>query len=192
MEFKDYLKSLYADKSTMTLEELTAAAESNKDSKFVDLKDGRYVDVEKYNGLQGQLNTANTTLKNLQDTVKKFDGVDLDKLQNDVKTWETKYNTDIANLKRESALDIALAGKKAKNPKAVKALLNMDDIKFDGDTLTGLDSQLESLLKSDGYLFDPEDASKGSGTFTGSSGHQNHSGDDMAAVRAIMGLPTKT
>ena len=111
MEFKDYLKALYADKSTMTLEELTAAAESNKDSKFVDLKDGKYVDVEKYNGLQGQLNTANTTLKNLQDAVKKFDGVDLDKLQADVKTWETKYNTDIANLKRESALDIALAKK---------------------------------------------------------------------------------
>ena len=154
MEFKDYLKAFYADKSTMTLEELIAAAESNKDSKFVDLKDDRYVDVEKYNGLQGQLNTANTTLKNLQNTVKKLDGVDLDKLQSDVKTWETKYNTDIANLKWESALDIALASKKAKNPKAGKVLLNMDDMKLDGDKRTGLDSQLKSLLKSDAYLFE--------------------------------------
>lgn len=185
MEFKDYLKALYADKSTMTLEELTAAAESNKDSKFVDLKDGKYVDVEKYNGLQGQLNTANTTLKNLQDAVKKFDGVDLDKLQADVKTWETKYNTDIANLKRESALDIALAGKKAKNPKAVKALLNMDSIKLDGDKLTGLDDQLEALLKSDSYLFEGEEKRMSSST-----GHKEPAGNNEEnTVRAIMGLP---
>ena len=55
MEFKDYLKKLYGDKNSMTIEELTAAAEGNKDSKFVNLKDGKYVDVEKYNGLQGQI-----------------------------------------------------------------------------------------------------------------------------------------
>ena len=121
MEFKDYLKKLYGDKNSMTIEELTAAAEGNKDSKFVDLKDGKYVDVEKYNGLQGQLNAANTTISNLQGAVKKFDGVDVAKLQNDAKNWETKYNTDIANMKRDYALDMAIQGKKAKNPKVVKA-----------------------------------------------------------------------
>ena len=102
-----------------------------------------------------------------------------------MKTWETKYNTDIANLKRESALDIALAGKKAKNPKAVKALLNMDSIKLDGDKLTGLDDQLEALLKSDSYLFEGEEKRMSSST-----GHKEPAGNNEEnTVRAIMGLP---
>ena len=169
----------------MTIEELTAAAEGNKDSKFIDLKDGKYVDVEKYNGLQGQLNAANTTISNLQGAVKKFDGVDVAKLQNDAKNWETKYNTDIANMKRDYALDMAIQGKKAKNPKAVKALLDMTKIKMDGETLTGLNDQLEALQKSDAYLFEGEEKRVSSST-----GHGNStSNDDINAVRAVMGLP---
>lgn len=63
----------------------------------------------------GELATANQTIKNLQETVKQFDGVDIGKLKQDVTTWETKYNTDIAaerakaeNLQREYGLKDAL------------------------------------------------------------------------------------
>ncbi len=44
----------------------------------------------------GELATANQTIKDLRDTVKKFDGVDAERLKKDVTDWEAKYNTDIA------------------------------------------------------------------------------------------------
>ncbi|MDU4241005.1 MAG: phage scaffolding protein, partial [Limosilactobacillus fermentum] len=42
-----------------------------------------------------------------------------------------------------------------RNNKAIRGLLNMDEIKLDDDgNLTGLDDQIKSLHKSDAYLFD--------------------------------------
>ncbi|WP_051280664.1 phage scaffolding protein [Anaerovorax odorimutans] len=63
----------------------------------------------------GELNTANQTIKDLKESVSKFDGVDVVKLKKDVSDWETKYNTDIAterakaeNLQKEYGLKDAL------------------------------------------------------------------------------------
>jgi hypothetical protein len=100
------------------------------------------------------LTTANKTIKDLQETVKKFDGVDVEKLKKDVADWEQKYNTDTAQMKLDNALEMALINGKAKNTKAVKALLTMDNIKLDGDKLLGLEEQLTELKKNDPYLFD--------------------------------------
>lgn len=50
-----------------------------------------------------KLTTAETTIKNLQDTVKKFDGVDVTKLQDDVKTLQKKYDDDIKTEQQKSA-----------------------------------------------------------------------------------------
>ncbi|HBE13823.1 MAG TPA: hypothetical protein DCY74_06600 [Clostridiales bacterium] len=56
------------------------------------------VDKAKLDGKVNELNTANTTINQLQDAVKKFDGADLQKLKNDVTNWETKYNADVSKL----------------------------------------------------------------------------------------------
>lgn len=71
----------------------------------------------------GELATANQTIKDLQDTVKKFDGVDVGKLKQDVTDWETKYNTDIAaertkadNLQKEYGLKEALKASGVSDP----------------------------------------------------------------------------
>ena len=103
-----------------------------------------------------KLKTANATLEQLQTTVKKFDGVDLDQLKKDAQDWETKYNADTSKLKLEHKLETSLITNKAKNAKAVKALLDMDAIKMDGDKLLGLDDQLEKLKKDADYLFEIE------------------------------------
>lgn len=51
------------------------------------------------------------------------------------------------------ALERALNSAGAKNTKAVKALLDTETIKLDGETLLGLDDQLKALQESDSYLF---------------------------------------
>lgn len=125
-------------------------------------------DIQKYKAENEQLTEENTAfkdqiknrdkdLKKLQDQVK-----DNDDLSKQVKEWQDKYKTDtkelndqIAKVKLNSAVDQVLTTNKVRNNKAIKALLNNDEIKFDeSGKLTGLDDQIKSLRKSDPYLFD--------------------------------------
>ena len=63
--------------------------------------------------------------------------------------WQAKF----AQMQLDFALERALTAARAKNPKAVKALLDMEKVKLDGDQLLGLDDQLKALQQSDPYLF---------------------------------------
>lgn len=109
--------------------------------------------------LQGELDTANATIKSLQDAAKKYDGVDVDGLQQQITTLQEKYNRDISGLRRDSAIDLALSARRAKNSRAARALLNLDGIKLEGDKLTGLDEQLEEIQKENPWLFGEETGS---------------------------------
>jgi DNA repair exonuclease SbcCD ATPase subunit len=75
--------------------------------------------------------------------------------------WQAK----LAQMQLDFAIEKALAAAKAKNAKAVKALLDLEKVKLDGDKLLGLDDQLKELQKSDAYLFgDSTPVKVGSGT----------------------------
>jgi hypothetical protein len=73
--------------------------------------------------------------------------------------WQAK----MAQMQLDFAIDKALTAAKAKNAKAVKALLDMEKVKLDGDQLLGLDDQLKAIKESDPYLFG-ESGRVGSGT----------------------------
>ena len=73
--------------------------------------------------------------------------------------WQAK----MAQMQLDFAIDKALTAAKAKNIKAVKALLDMDKVKLDGDQLLGIDEQLKALQQSDPYLFG-ESGKVGGGT----------------------------
>lgn len=71
----------------------------------------------------GELTKANATIKGLQETVKKFDGVDVEQLKQSAADWETKYNTDVAaervkaeTLKKEYDLKDALKAQGVLDP----------------------------------------------------------------------------
>ena len=69
----------------------------------------------------------------------------IETLQNDNKAATEKYNEELAKIKLAGAIDTALLGASAVNIKAVKALLDMDKIKLDGEVLLGINEQLEAL-----------------------------------------------
>ena len=71
------------------------------------------------------------------------------KLEQEQQEWEQK----LTQQKLDSKLELALRDAKAKNVKAVMALLNTDDIKLDGDNLIGLDDQLTKIKEENDYLF---------------------------------------
>lgn len=184
------LKALFGT-DALTFEQLEEKLKDNKEVKLANLASGNYVDKAKLEKAENELTTANNTIKGLQDTVKQFDGVDVEKLKNDVKSWETKYNTDLEAARIDSLLTNALYDAKAKNPQMLKKMLDMSLIKRDGEKLTGFAEQLEALKKSDGYAFDLEEP-KGATVTTGGNHTGNNNTDTlMAALYKGAGLEMK-
>lgn len=105
---------------------------------------------------QNEIETLNEQIKELNTTVKKFDGVDVEGLKQSLKDNEIKYKKEIEQLRLNSALELELYKSKAKNTKAVKALLDLDLIKLQDGKISGLQEQIENLKKSDDYLFTSE------------------------------------
>ncbi len=140
----------------MKTEDLKAQGLTEEQIKFVMAENGKDIGVEKDKVAtkEGELNTANQTIKTLQETVKKFDGVDIEKLKGDLANLQNKYDADTAALRMDAALDSALTAAKVKSPKLLKNSLDREKLKLDGEKLLGLDDQLEAFKKSDPYLFD--------------------------------------
>ena len=195
----DKLKELFGSEA-LTWEQLEEKLKDNKDIKLANLSAGSHIDKRKYDDKVAELNTANETIKGLRETVAKFDGVDVDKLKKDASDWETKYNTDLAAVKLDSAVNMALVNAKAKNPKLAKAALDMSVIKLDGENLIGFSEQLDKLKESDSYLFDVEEQKKeedkggGAHFFNTGGGHTGGSNTDSftAALMKGAGLENKS
>ncbi len=101
-----------------------------------------------------ELTTAKNTIKDLQEAAKKFEGTDPEKLKQELTDLQKKYDADLAASKLNSALEMALVQAKVRDVKAAKALLNLGEIKLDGEKLLGLDGQMEGLKKDKAWLFE--------------------------------------
>lgn len=184
----DKLKALFGEEA-LTYSQLEEKLKDNKEIKLANLAAGGYVAKNKFDDMETELKTANDTIKGLRDTVSKFDGVDLEKLKKDASDWENKYNTDIAAVKLDSAVNMALVEAKAKNPKLAKAALDMSIIKLDGENLTGLTEQLDKLKESDGYLFEAEtepDPDNGGAYFFNTGGNHGNGGGGDKFLSGLM------
>jgi len=87
---------------------------------------------------------------------------------------KNQLETAIANNeadKKDASIHLALAKVGAKNPKAVKALLNLEAVSVDGENLIGFADQIEKLKKSDAYLFEIVPHLSGREPHTGSDGY---------------------
>lgn len=121
------------------------------------------------NELKSAGETAKTTLADLQkqiserdkqlDTLKKSSGDNealkkqITDLQSANKTAKDEYDVNLKKLTLGSKIETALLGAKAKNTKAVRALLDESKISLDGENVLGLKEQLEQVQKDSPYLF---------------------------------------
>lgn len=135
------------------------------DNKIAVVSDGSYVPKEKFDSINNEKNEykkqvgeRDEQLKNLSSQVKDNQELkdEISRLQeeNQIATQELQNKLDQQAF--DFALDKALTGAKAKNAKAVKALLDTDKLKLDGEKILGLDEQLEAVKESDSYLFEQE------------------------------------
>jgi len=115
--------------------------------------------------VEKELTDTKALLDDANKQIESFKGMDIDAIKKSAEEYKTKYEEadkkskeDLAELRKSHAIDLALLNTyRAKNVKSVKANLNLENIKLDGDKLIGFDDQVESLRKSDSYLFDIEE-----------------------------------
>ena len=98
-----------------------------------DLKD-RDVQLENLKNSSGDVETMKQTIENLQ---------------RDNKVAKDNFEAELAKFKLESAIDTTLLGSNVINTRAVKALLDIDKIKLDGDVLIGINEQIEALKNAE-------------------------------------------
>lgn len=151
--------------------------------------------VMKINGddIENAKGTASTETKNLQTEVEGLktqvgdrdkqletlkasagDNADLKKkiedLQTENATAKATHESELNQLKIDFAVEKALTGAKAKNIKAVKALLELGEAKLDKDgNVKGLDEQIEKLRSGDDtkFLFEAQKQQKQQQNFKG-------------------------
>ncbi|MGL5718852.1 MAG: phage scaffolding protein [Paraclostridium sp.] len=130
------------------------------------------VDV-RYNKLKDKVTQLEETNKNYEVQVKDLSKnnkdntelqAQLEKLQLSNKELIEKHTKEMYDKDFNFALDKSLSDAKARNTKAVKALLDMNSIKYQEGTLNGLQEQLEALKGDASYLFEVEEV-KGNGGF---------------------------
>ncbi|HGD7058762.1 MULTISPECIES: phage scaffolding protein [Enterococcus] len=139
---------------------------------------------------QNELNDFKANAKGNEDLTKQ-----LEDLQSKFDETKTSSEQQIADLKKSSAIDLALTQAGAKNIKAAKALLDGESLELTDEGLKGLDDQLAALKESDGYLFGqseqvPPNPDGKKATFSGNASSGQNVEEDVFA-KALGVLPNK-
>lgn len=153
-------------------------------------------DIESAKAKYADYDTLKTQLAEANGKIEEFGKLDFDGVKAMADDYKAKFEQAQADSKKQleamqfdHTLEGALSGAKARNTKAVRALLETDKLKLNRDgTLTGLSEQLDKIRAENDYLFESEAPVP---QFLGHSGGVGSPVGDDAAVRAIMGLPAK-
>lgn len=92
------------------------------------------------------------------------------------KEREKQYQDSMNQFKLDSAVEMSLTTAKARNPKAVRSLLDGEKLKLNEDgTVSGLDEQIKAIKESDAYMFE-DGAVKAGGIEPGNPGGKDGAG----------------
>ena len=136
-----------------------------------------------------------TSLDTVNDRLKAFEGINVEelqgqitKLQGDLKAKDAEYAAKEADRVFNDTLSEAIKTAGGRNPKAIMALLNIDELKASKNQSEDIKKALETTKESDAYLFGSDEPFLNPVGPTGGTGSE---GDMLASVRAAMGLPEK-
>jgi hypothetical protein len=142
----------------LTDEQVTAVISAHKEALKGYVPQSRLDEViEERNGLRDQVAERDKQIKTLGESAGDNQALkdQIAQLQADNQKAADDYAANIAQIRLDNAVDMALAGAKAKNSKAVRALLDLSKSKVGEDgKVEGLEAQIKAIQKSDAYLFD--------------------------------------
>lgn len=144
-------------------------------------ENGKDIETEKAKttAKETELTKANETIAGLQADIKRFDGVDVEKLKQAATEWETKYNNDIKTerdktekLAKEYTLKEALKGMGVSDPDyLIYKHGGLEKFAFDGDgKAVGLSETIAPYKESSPNLFAEDVAKANTGGIHGGTG----------------------
>ena len=120
-------------------------------------------DIERFKAEVEELDSLRAQLTDAEQQLECFTQMDIEGIKKAADDWKTRAEqaeadsaAKIAAMQFDHALGSALTGARAKNAKAVKALLDMDMLTLEGGEIAGLAEQLERLKLENDYLFEGE------------------------------------
>jgi hypothetical protein len=157
-------------------------------------------DIETHKGkltaTQAELDTFKIQLGDANKQIESFKGMDIEGVKKTADEYKAKFEAaqaegakQMAALKFDHALEGALTGAKAKNAKAVRALLDANALKLnDADgSIIGLDDQIKKIKEGNDYLFESETPTPR--IVTGGQSQSILTDAVVAAARSGAGLP---
>ena len=175
----------------------TKAAEASKKELESYVQKSKYdLAVTEKETLEIQIKEHGKQLEELKKAAKGSEELEkkVKELQDNAAASKAKYEKQINDIQLNHAIDTALKEAKAKNAKAVRSLLDMNDIVLDDGKVKGLDKQIKKLQEAEDskFLFesvaDPKDGKPkigGSTDNANSSGIGNGSADTGNGSKSI-------
>ena len=151
----DWLKKILQDAGVENVDDLESKISKELPKYFKPAKEFNEINDE-LKLIKGEKKTLEDDKKKIEDEYSNFKKGSISQADYEAKKKEIEDTSkaEIEKVRLESKIDLAINNAKAKNVKSVKANLDLDKIKLDGDKLLGFDDQIEALKKSDAYLFD--------------------------------------
>ena len=143
-----------------------------------------YRTIEDYNKQKIKLTTAEENVKTLTASLEKFNGVDVDKLNEtitqlkaDVKKANDDANAKIADMAFDGLLTTAIAAVKGKDADIIKRNLDITALKASKNQSEDIKKALEAMASNEltkAWFGSPEPPQIGTGTFPGMLGINNN------------------
>lgn len=170
----EFLKEILGEELYSQVE---AKLKGNDKVKLANLASGEYVSKGKYDDKVNELEKANTTITNLTETAKKFEGVDVKDLQKQIADGNTKYaegqKSWQENLKKRDAIDAWLDAHPTKHRKLFRSQFNYDKLSVDGDNVLGIEEKGKELLENYSDMFNSNEQNGGDDDEGGNGGMQH-------------------
>lgn len=198
MDFlKEALGDRYQEFADLIKQHNGKAENKDKQIKIANLSTGKYVDKKKFDDAVREKEKYETDLTGALDKLKGFEGVDVNELKDkvqtltsDLETERTKHQQQIADRDFSDALEKAITKAGGKNAKAIKGILDIEALKVSKDQSADIEAALKKTKETDSYLFESEEPIDN--PFVGATHGSGGTDNNMASIRAAMGLPTES
>jgi hypothetical protein len=135
---------------------------------------------KKVNRLTDDLTAEKKRADTAVETLKGFEGKDFEAITKERDKWKQDYEKAVADHQKEaedrefnSVLDTAITDAKGKNPKAIKALLDLEKLRGSRNQEKDIKAALDSMRTDSGYLFEDNG---GTPAFTAPKGNGGNPG----------------
>lgn len=157
------LEEIIGEELFLRLSEEKQKELENKD--YEDVSNGPYIPKQRFDQVnedaknyKKQVIESEKQILDLKDQFKDVDSLmgRVSELENTNKSQKETYEKQLNEMIFNNALEKGISAFNVRDKTLIMTLLNKENIKIDGETITGLNEQMEAIKKEHDYLFEKE------------------------------------